>query len=410
MTDTIIIGGGPAGLFAAIFAAQKGEEVLLLEKNDSPGQKLLLTGKGRCNLTSTLRPGEVLEQVFQSSDFLYSALFSFTPGDTQNFFRDKGLKLKEERGRRIYPKSDDASDVKKTLIQTARKKGVNIKTNTEVKKLLGDNIFKGVKTAQGKVFQAKRVVLAAGGFTYPSTGSNGSGFKLAAELGHSLQPAPEPALVPLKVSENWLQEVEGLILKNIKLSLFLGEEKLFEDIGELELREKEIGGPLALAASCHYSNKKNTGERSFEIYLDLKPGLDFTKLDARLQRDFAKYSNKHYKNVFQDLLPAWLRPVLVDLSEIAPDKKVHQIKVEEREKICKLLKNLKLTVKNNAGVEKAIITRGGINTAEVNPGTMASKIIPGLYFAGEILAPAAYTGGHNLQIAFSTGYLAGISG
>lgn len=408
MTDTIVIGGGPAGLLASIKAAEKGEKVLLVEKNDYPGKKLLLTGKGRCNITSTLRPEEVIEKVFQNPNFLYSALFSFPPAETQKFFRNRGLKLKEERGRRIYPESDDASDVKKILVNTAKKLGVNICTGVEIKKILGEDKCRGVKTTEENVFRSDRVILAAGGFTYPSTGSDGSGFELSIDVGHSLKPFPEPSLVPLKIKEDWLQKTAGLILKNIKLSMISKEEKLFEDIGKLELRENEIGGPLALAASCHYSNRKKA--QPFKIYLDLKPGLNFVKLEERLQSDFAKYSNKNYKNVFQDLLPAWIRPVIVDLSKIAPDKKVHQISATERKRICHLLKNLKLTVVDNAGVEKAIITRGGVNTEEIDPSTMESKIFSRLYFAGEVLAPAAYTGGHNLQIAFSTGYLAGVSG
>ncbi len=408
MTRTIIIGGGPAGLFTAINAAKSGEKVLLLEKNQTPARKLLLTGEGRCNLTSTLRPGEVIEQIFQDSSFLYSALYTFTPHDTQKFFRSEGLKLKEERGRRIYPESDRAEDVKELLVSTAKNSQVNIKTGVEVKKIIGQNRCRGVKTTKGVIYQADRVILAAGGCTYPQTGSDGSGFELAQKVGHSLQPYPEPALVPLKIKENWLQQVSGLLLKNIKLSLFYNDRKIFEDIGEMELRTGEIGGALALAASCHYSSRNNKSK--YKINLDLKPGLNYEKLDKRLQRDFQKYSNKHYKNVFKNLLPAWLRPVIVDLSEIAPARKVHQIKTEEREKICHLIKNLSLTVVDNAGVKKAIITRGGVNVDEVVPGTMASKILPGLFFAGEVLSPAAYTGGHNLQIAFSTGYLAGISG
>ena len=404
---TLVVGGGPAGLFAAFSASSRGDDVLLLEKNKIPGKKLLLTGEGRCNVTSTLSPEGVLDNVFVARNFLYSALYSFSPTDTRKFFAKRGLKLKEERGRRLYPVTDRAESVRKVLVEAVRAAGGEILTGRETVELIIDNKIEGVRTAGGDEYTADRVILAAGGSSYPSTGSDGSGFELARQAGHRLHPRPRPALVPLKSEEEWLKSVAGLKLKNIELSLMAGEEVKFSDIGEVELREDEIGGSLGLLASCHYEESE---EHDFRILLDLKPGLSREKLDGRLQRDFYRYSNKMYKNVYQDLLPAWLRPVIVDMSGISPERRVHQIDSKERRRICQLLKNIEISLSGTAGFKRAIITAGGVDTDEIVPGSMASRIAPGLFLAGEMLAPAAYTGGHNLQIAFSTGFLAGRAG
>ncbi len=406
MLGTCVVGGGPAGLMASIQAADQGRSVLLIEKNSSPGKKLLLTGKGRCNLTSTLRPKEVIDKVFVSASFLYGALYRFTPNNTCEFFTRRGLKLKEERGRRIYPQSDNAEDVKNVLLSAARSSGVEIMTDTEADRLMIDKEgrCRGIITQSGEGVEAERTILAAGGMTYPHTGSDGSGFKLSKEAGHSLKPQPAPALVPLKVRENWPTQAEGLKLKNIRLSLCRDEEVVYSDIGEVKLKQNEIAGSLALAASCYFEHIEDINCR---ISLDLKPGLSLKKLDKRLQRDFKKYHNKLFKNSLNDLLPSQMLPIAINLSGVPADKRVHQIKREERLKLAKTMKNLTATVVDKAGPERAIITMGGVDTDEVNPASMESRLIPDLYFAGEVLAPAAHTGGHNLQIAFSTGYVAG---
>ncbi len=405
-TETVVIGAGPSGLFAAIQAAEKGERVVVLERNKEAGKKLLLTGESRCNLTSTLPPDQVLDQVFQDAEFLYSSLYTFPPARTRQFFSGRGLKLKEERGSRIYPENDSAESVRRLLVAEAEKAGVNIIYESRVEEIIYDSRCRGVRLQQGDKINSDRVILAAGGCSYPWTGSDGSGYTLAQKTGHSLCPEPAPALVPLKVAEDWPADAAGLKLKNTGLKLKREDEVLFTETGEIELRENELGGAAVLAASCYFER----GAGKSTLIIDLKPGLDKNKLDDRLKRDFDKFSNKLYRNAFKELLPAWLRPVVVKLSEIPGDKRINQITAGQREALADLLKHLQLRVTGTSGFKRAIITRGGVSTDEIDPSTMESKILSGLYFAGEILAPAAHTGGHNLQIAFSTAYLAAAGG
>lgn len=400
----VVIGGGPAGLMAAIQAARQGREVKVLEKGREPARKLLLTGDGRCNLTSTLQPAEVIAEIFTGASFLYSAIYQFTPEKTRNFFEELGLSLKEERGRRLYPASGRAEDVKRALLDEAKRQGVAILTGREVEEIItADQKIRGVKVKGESVIRTRKVLLATGGKSYPGTGSDGSGYRLAARLGHRLV-EPELALVPLKVEENWTGEAAGLKLKNVELDLFYHQDKIFSCFGELIIEDRKITGAEALRLSCHVFGPDY---HNYRIFINLKPALNQEQLRRRLQQDFNRHSNKYFKNSLDDLLPAYLRPVIVRLSGISPDKVCHQITAGEREKLVQLLKGLQLSLRGKGSENEAIITAGGVAAADVNPGTMESKKISGLHFAGEILEPAAYTGGHNLQIAFSTGYLAG---
>jgi len=403
---TAVIGCGPAGMMAALQAAKRNKQVLILEKEKRPAKKLLLTGDGRCNLTSTLRPQEMIDEIFRGQQFLYSAIFQFPPQATRDFFEKLGVKLKEERGRRIYPASNRAAEIKNKLIEELNNQGVRIKLATEVEKILTSaNTVTAIKLKGGKKIAVSSVILATGGISYPETGSDGSGYRLAEDLGHKIK-KPELALVPLKVENDWTSLAAGLKLKNVMVKLFWQEDLVKESFGEVIISKNKLTGSAILIISCHLQEFKL---ENYKLAIDLKPGLGKEKLERRIQGDLDKYSNKYFKNALKDLLPAKLRPVIVKLSRIPADKVCHQITGRERSELVKLLKNLPVKVTGKGGVKEAIITSGGLALEEVEPATMASKKIAGLYFAGEILEPAAYTGGHNLQIAFSTGYLAGLN-
>jgi len=399
----VVIGGGPAGMMAAGTAASRNIRTLLIEKNNKPGRKLLITGKGRCNITNASEIEELIKNIPVNGKFLYSAFHNFSAYQLMYFFKKNGLELKVERGRRVFPSSDRAVDVLETLLKYLNKNEVKIK-RAEVKGL-SRNSAQGFKIyLHNREIRTQKVVLATGGLTYPATGSTGDGYKMAQKFGHRITEL-SPSLVPLECEENWSSKLDGLKLKNIRLTLFNNKNnELYSDIGELEFKSYGLSGPLVLSASSHI--KKDDHHR---IEIDLKPGLSVSKLDQRIQRDFLKYSRSYFRNALDDLLPKQIIPVIVSLSQIKDSKTVNQITREERRNLVNLLKALPLTVTGLRSYDEAVITSGGIDTDQVNPGTMESKLVPGLFFAGEILDVDGYTGGFNLQIAFSTGYLAGVN-
>ena len=405
--NIIVIGGGPAGMMAALTAKTSDTRVRILEKNNNFGKKLLLTGDGRCNLTSTYEPGEIIDsQVFMANNFLYSALYSFSPADTWRFFNELGVELKEERGRRVYPVSDRSSQVRDALVKEMKRSGIEINTGYNVKSLwLDKGDLKGVILDNDKKINGDKVIVATGGITYPETGSDGTGYKLAAMAGHEIV-GPSLALVPIKVRNNWTEKVAGLKLKNIELKLFSRDsgKPLYHQRGELIIENKRLTGALALEASCFMEEPYN----NYRVKLDLKPALTMAELEARLEREFKEMGNKFFKNSLDNLLPAWLRPVIVKLSSIGSTKNANQLNAEERKHLAGLLKELTLSVTGIGSQDEAIITAGGVSVDLIDPANLESKLISGLHFAGEVLEPTAFTGGHNLQIAFSTGYLAGL--
>lgn len=399
--DGIVIGGGAAGMFAAICAAEQGNRVLLLEKNDRLGKKLLITGKGRCNVTNNCTPADVLLNIPRNSKFLYSALEVFPPDKVIAFFEKHGCPLKTERGNRVFPVSDKSSSVLGCLTDRLHRAGVNIQ-NGNVKKLLTqDGCVTGVQTDKTS-YQAKWVILATGGASYPATGSTGDGYRIAEAVGHTIIP-PEGSLVPLESDDDCIA-MQGLSLKNVGVKLLNEKGKvLYKDFGELLFTHFGVSGPTVLSASAHL---KGNG---CKLILDLKPALDEAKLNSRLLRDLEQYRNRSMENALTDLLPRSMIPVVLRKLSIDPQLQANSLRKEQRKAIVDLLKNYPVPVVGKRPVSEAIITSGGVKVAEVNPKTMESKILPGLYFAGEILDCDAYTGGFNLQIAWSTAYVAGIS-
>ena len=401
MTDVIVIGAGAAGMMAAITAASNGAKVLVIEKNKEFGLKIGITGKGRCNLTNNCTLNEFLENVPTNPRFLYRALTEFSPEDTMEFFTSRGIPLKTERGRRVFPESDSAQDIRHCLRRETEKKCACVR-DTVKELLVKDGCIAGVKTAT-KTYYANNVIIATGGKSYPRTGSTGDGYRLASEVGHSVV-TPRGSLVPLVCSGNICPRLMGLSLRNIGVRFIKDQKVLYSDEGELLFTHFGVSGPTVLSASAVIGNKF-----PFELSIDLKPALDYETLDKRLLKDFAENKNKIYSNSLGALLPAKLIPVFVSVSGIDPNKKVNEITKEERKNICTLLKSFTVSVIGTRSVEEAIVTSGGISVKEINPSTMESKIIKGLYFAGEVIDVDAYTGGYNLQIAFSTGHLAGNS-
>lgn len=402
-TDVVVIGGGPAGLFSAAIAAKNGNKVVLIEKNEILARKLRITGKGRCNVTNSADISEFIEKVCSNPSFMYSAFYSFTNQDTISFFENAGVPLKEERGGRIFPVSDRAKDIAQALIDYATNNGVVVLKDVVTKIIANDNIICGVETKSLKKIECSRVIIATGGVSYPLTGSTGDGYKFAKKLGHSII-EPYPSLIPLVVKEDYVKELQGLSLKNIAIKINKGTKCVYEDFGEMIFTHYGLSGPVILSAS---SNLKNIEESNYKISIDLKPALTFEQLDKRLQRDFEKFINKNFSNALNDLLPSKMIDTIISLSDIDPYTKVHQISKRQRLNLCFLLKNLSFTITGVRPIEEAIITRGGINTKEINSSTMESKIVSGLFFCGEVIDVDAYTGGFNLQIAFSTAYLAG---
>lgn len=407
MSKVIVIGGGPAGMFAAIAAAGNGHEVTLLEKNEKLGKKLFITGKGRCNITNACDVEELFEQVKRNSKFLYSAFYSFDNQQVMDFFQTNGTPVKVERGNRVFPVSDHSSDVIAALKRCLLKHNVTIEYHTTVTDLLEDKgHICGVRLQNGQKMTADAVVIATGGCSYTSTGSTGDGYRLAKACGHKIIPL-YPSLVPFTAKEEYVKSMQGLALKNIKIRIQKEKKILFEDFGEMLFTHFGVSGPLILSASSVVNDAIHQSELT--MYIDLKPALSKEQLDHRILRDFEEARNKQFINAIHKLYPAKMIPVIVELSGIAPDKKVHAITKEERERLVNVTKEFPVTLTGVRGFEEAIITKGGVCVKEVNPSTMESKLCKGLYFAGEVLDLDAVTGGFNLQIAWSTGYLAGNS-
>ena len=404
--NVIVIGGGPAGMLAAISASEQGNKVIILEKMNSLGKKLCITGKGRCNITSSLPIDEFIKNIPGNGRFLYSAFQNFTNQDILNLLNKQGLKTKEERGNRIFPITDRASDVLDALIAKLKKQNVKIITNTRVQDIIVENNkIKGV-IANNKKYEADKVILATGGASYPTTGSNGDGYELAKKVGHTVTEI-RPSLVALTAktaSQEICKKLQGLSLKNVGIKIIKDNKEIYEDFGEMLFTHFGVSGPTVLSASAHLVR---TDLKNVKMIIDLKPALSEEKLEERILRDFMEEKNKEFKNSLDKLLPKKMIPVIVEIMNL--NKKVNEIKKEERKKLVKLFKNFEIEIENFRPVEEAIVTAGGINIKEINPKTMESKLVKGLYFAGEIIDVDAYTGGFNLQIAYSTGYTAGMN-
>ena len=406
MSKVIVIGGGAAGCIAAAFASKSGNEVLLLEKNERVGKKVLITGKGRCNLTNDQTDiNGLISNVSHNGRFLYSAFSEFDAQDTKRLFEELGVPLKVERGNRVFPQSDKAADIVKALNKLIILNNVK-KITAEVKELIiKDGRVLGVRTKEGSEFYADSVIVCTGGRSYPKTGSTGDGYKFALQAGHTLVPT-RPSLVPLICREGFCSEAMGLSLRNsaIKVIDTVSGKEIYSDFGEMLFTHFGVSGPMILSASAHMDNME---KERYEINIDLKPALSKEKLDERLQRDLLENSNKALSNVLGLLLPRALINPIIRLSRVKPSTKANQLTKEERLRIVEKLKCLNLTVLDYGSFDEAVVTSGGVSCKEINPKTMESKLCKGLYFAGEVIDVDAYTGGFNLQIAFSTGYLAG---
>lgn len=431
MGNIIVIGAGAAGMMAAIAAAQNGHQVTVLEKNEKAGKKIYITGKGRCNITNACDVEELFNNVVTNKKFLYSAFYGFTNDDVVAMLNDAGLETKVERGNRVFPVSDRAGDVISALVRIMKRLGVKIEYDTTVTELIvshggdtdfgngsgagnqsddnkktGRDIVTGVKCASGKTYPADAVIVATGGISYPTTGSTGDGYEFAQKTGHNVT-ALSPALVPFNVAEEDVKELQGLALKNSGVTIYDGKKKLYEDFGELLFTHFGVSGPTVLSASSYVAKKIK--DHPLKLVIDLKPGLDTEQLDARVLRDFEEFMNKNFNNALDKLLPKSLIPVIIRRSGIDEYKKVHEISREERMRLVNTIKNLEFTLTGLRGYNEAIITQGGVSVKDIDPSTMESKKVSGLYFAGEVLDLDAVTGGFNLQIAWSTGHLAGAS-
>lgn len=408
MDRVIVIGGGAAGLMAAGTAARENREaeVLLVERNGLLGKKLLLTGKGRCNVTSACDDAEFFDQIVTNSRFLRSSYSAFTCRDAWSFFENQGVPLKVERGNRVFPVSDRSADIVFALRRYAAEAGVRIQTGRAEKLETADGRISAVLLRDGRRLPADRVVLCTGGLSYQATGSTGDGYRMARELGHTII-SPQPSLVPMEAEGQDCRRMQGLSLRNVALKLYDREsgKVVFSDFGELLFTHFGLSGPLVLSASCHMKDREKRDR--YEVSLDLKPALSEQQLDLRLLRDFEKNSNREFANSLGELLPRKMIEIVVERCGIPPERKVHQISREQRAALREVLKDFRVVIRGLRPVEEAIITSGGVKTAEVNPKTMESKLVEGLYFAGEVLDLDAYTGGFNLQIAFTTGRAAG---
>lgn len=431
MSNVIVIGAGAAGMMAAIAAAGNGHQVTVLEKNEKAGKKIYITGKGRCNITNACDVEELFNNVVTNKKFLYSAFYGFTNDDVVAMLNTAGLATKVERGNRVFPVSDRAGDVIAALVRIMKKLGVKLEYDTTVTEIITGNFDKtddtadaadggkcgaaagaiattvnGVRCASGKVYPADAVIVATGGVSYPTTGSTGDGYEFAQRTGHNVT-ALSPALVPFNVAEEDVKELQGLALKNSGVTIYDGKKKLYEDFGELLFTHFGVSGPTVLSASSYVAKKIK--DHPLRLVIDLKPGLDTEQLDARVLRDFDEFMNKNFNNALDKLLPKSLIPVVIRRSGIDEYKKVHEISREERLRLIGTIKNLEFTLTGLRGFNEAIITQGGVSVRDIDPSTMESKKVGGLYFAGEVLDLDAVTGGFNLQIAWSTGHLAGMS-
>ena len=417
MNKVIVIGGGPAGMMAAITTKENKNDVLIIEKNNQLGKKLLITGKGRCNITSSLEMEDFIKNTPGNGMFLYSAYQQYTNQDIIEFLKQQGLEVKEERGNRIFPVTDKSIDVLKCFTKKIKELNIEIKYNTKVEEILtemvdGESIVIGVRTDK-ETIKANKVILATGGKSYPLTGSTGDGYQLVEKLGHSITEI-KPSLVPLEVYDKMeCKELQGLSLRNVEIKLIDIEKnkQIYEDFGEMLFTHFGVSGPTILSSSAHLVRYKNINrlfhERKIVLKIDLKPALDEKKLNDRILRDFEEVKNKQFKNSLDKLLPQKLIPVIITRSKIHPNKQVNEITKKEREELIKQIKDFEVIIKGFRPIEEAIITSGGVNIKEINPKTMESKKVKGLYFAGEIIDVDSYTGGFNLQIAYSTGYVAG---
>lgn len=436
MSNVIIVGGGPAGMFAAIAAAENGHKVILLEKNEKLGKKLYITGKGRCNITNAGDMDNLFDNVMTNSKFLYSAFYGYDNQRVIDFFENNGLRIKIERGNRVFPVSDHSSDVIATLQKVLKQKGVEIRLYTAVEHLIIEKLAQketlmeeaqepsadkwaskkkeaiassrvcGVRLTDGKELYADAVIVATGGFSYQTTGSTGDGYRFAREVGHAVTTI-RPSLVPFYAAEDYVREMQGLSLKNVRVRIRDGKKLLYDDFGEMLFTHFGVSGPLILSASA--AIKPSLTEKKLAMEIDLKPALTEEQLDQRLLREFETAKNRQFKNAIVHLFPAKMIPVMLKLGGVDPDKKVNEVTREERMGFIHLMKAFPVTLDGLRDFKEAIITRGGVKVREVNPSTMESKLVKGLYFCGEVLDLDAMTGGYNLQIAWSTGHLAGTS-
>lgn len=399
-----VIGAGPAGIIAAGIAGSKGLDVTLLEKNERIGKKLFITGKGRCNITNDEPIEDFFDNVMKNKNFLYSSFYSFSNKDIITLLNSYGLKTKVERGNRVFPASDKSSDVIKAFDKFLIDNNVRLKLNSNVTSIKNSN-EKFIVTTNNDETTYDSLIIATGGCSYPSTGSSGDGHKFSEKLGHNIVEL-KPSLVPMEIREDWIKLLQGLSLKNVKLSAFTKGKILYEEFGEMIFTHYGISGPIVLSMSNYlHDHTKN----KIQLLIDLKPALDSKKLDDRILRDFILYNNKQIKNGLNDLLPQRLIPIIIELSNIDPERPINQITKDERTRLLTSIKEFPMTFKSFRPIEEAIVTSGGVSIKEINPSTMESKIIPGLFFAGEVIDVDALTGGYNLQIAYSTGYLAGIN-
>ena len=409
MANVIVIGGGAAGMMAAITAVSQGHNVTLFEKNEKLGKKLFITGKGRCNFTNAGDAEDIFNSVVTNKKFLYSAFNGFSNYDTMGFFGELGLDFKVERGNRVFPSSDHSSDVIGALSRRMKQLGVKVELNTQVDEVIANNgEFSAVKLTDAynkkRTVSADKLIIATGGNSYQSTGSTGDGYRFAKSLGHEVTPIL-PALVPFIVKEEWERDLQGLSLKNVNITIYDDKKIVYSDFGEMLFTHFGVSGPTVLSASSYAA--KIIKNRPLKLVIDLKPALDEQQLDERILRDFEEFKNKSFKNSLDKLLPKKLIPVIVELSKIEPDKKIHDITKQERMTLVKLIKNLTLTLTGLRGFNEAIITQGGVSVKQINPTTMESKLVKNVYFAGEVIDVDAVTGGFNLQIAWSTAYAAG---
>lgn len=401
MSKVIVIGAGPAGMMAAMTAAKYGHDVTLLDGNERIGKKLFITGKGRCNVTNAKDISEFFDFIPGNPHFLYSALYSFTNEDTMNFFENEGIKLKVERGDRVFPQSDKSSDIIRGLSNGLSKAHVKILLKHKVTDIIYENkMIKEIIVNNTEKVKGDHFIIATGGASYPLTGSRGEGQIFAKKLGHNIIDL-KPSLVPIEIKDSWVRDVMGLSLRNVAINIKEGKKSLYKEQGEMIFTHYGVSGPIILKGSRFIKNGNYT------LSIDLKPALSAQELDKRIQKDFHKYINKDFKNALDDLLPKKLIPIIIELSEIPESKKVNEITKEERRKLLNIIKDLKLEIKGLRPIAEAIVTAGGVDTLEIDPSTMKSKLIDNLSFAGEVIDVDAFTGGYNVQVALSTGFIAG---